>query len=110
MLGASTAIVKLPATSGFTEKLGLDMVLAPAWYFCSTQDMCAYLIAQVGSLLATGTILPECPYNGVCSLKNNSTPEHWNVCRSRAASCKQYTRQTLPKAPPAVPQDRPAAI
>jgi hypothetical protein len=43
MLAASTAIVKLPAAFGFTERSGLDMVLAPAWYFRSTQHPCAYL-------------------------------------------------------------------
>jgi len=38
MLGAFTAIVNLPATLRFIERLGLDMILAPARYFCSTQD------------------------------------------------------------------------
>ena len=43
VLGASTAIVKLPAALRFTERSGLDMVLVPAWYFRSTQRPCAYL-------------------------------------------------------------------
>ena len=43
MLGASTTIVKLPAALRFTEGSGLDMVLAPAWYFHPTQHPSAYL-------------------------------------------------------------------
>jgi len=54
VLGASTAIVKLPAALRFTERSGLDMVLVPAWYFRSTQRPCAYLNCWIGSLLATG--------------------------------------------------------
>jgi hypothetical protein len=33
MLGLSATIVKLPTALRFTERSGLDMVLASAWYF-----------------------------------------------------------------------------
>jgi hypothetical protein len=79
MLGASTAIVKLPGTLGFTERVGLDIVLAPAWYFCSTQDRCAYLNCRSwvnpsdGELFSRNAPTMECVAWSTTRLRNIGT-------------------------------------
>ncbi len=52
-----------------------------------TRPLRLCVLLRLGHFHRRGTIHPGYPYNGVCSLKNNSTPEQLNVWGNRVASC-----------------------